>query len=54
MKKILTVSYAVAVIFTFAGCSNSAENNRNTSSETSAVSKNNSTKEHNKSQIVSS
>jgi hypothetical protein len=54
MKKILPVFFALAVIFTFAGCSNSAENNRNTSSETSTVSKNDSTEEHNKSQIDSS
>lgn len=53
MKKILPVFFTIAVIFTFAGCSNTAENNRYTSSETSAVSKNNSTDEHNKSQIDS-
>jgi hypothetical protein len=50
MKKILLVFFTVAVIFIFAGCSNSAENNKNTSSETSAVSKNNSNDEHKKSQ----
>jgi hypothetical protein len=53
MKKILLVFFAVAVIFTFAGCSNSAANNRNSPSETSTVSKNNSTYEHNKSQTDS-
>lgn len=53
MKKILPVFFTIAVIFTFVGCSNTAENNRYTSSETSAVSKNNSTDEHNKSQIDS-
>ncbi|SMQ81614.1 Cyclophilin-like [Bacillus sp. OV166] len=50
MKKILQVFFTVAFIFTFAGCSNSAANNRYTSSETSALSKNNSIDEHNKSQ----
>ncbi|MCM3690822.1 cyclophilin-like fold protein [Neobacillus niacini] len=48
MKKILLVFFTVAVIFTFAGCSNSAP------SEISAVSKNNSTGEDNKSQTGSS
>jgi putative NADPH-quinone reductase len=42
MKKILPVFFTLAVIFTFAGCSNTAANNRYTSSERSAVSKNNS------------
>lgn len=50
MKKVLTVLFTLAVIFTFAGCSNTASNNGYKSSETSAVSKNNSTDEHNKSQ----
>jgi hypothetical protein len=50
MKKILPVFFTLAVIFTLAGCNNSAENNKNTSSETYAVSRNNSTEEHNKSQ----
>ncbi|AGK54411.1 cyclophilin-like fold protein [Bacillus sp. 1NLA3E] len=51
MKKILLVFFTISVIFIFSGCSNSAENN--TSSETSAVSKNNSTDEHNKNQTDS-
>lgn len=50
MKKISPVFFTLAIIFIFAGCSNTAVNNGYTSSETSAVSKNNSTDGHNKSQ----
>jgi hypothetical protein len=53
MKKILLVFFTLVVVFTFAGCSNTAANNVYTSSETSAASKNNSTDEHNKSQTDS-
>lgn len=53
MKKFLPVFFTLAVIFTFAGCRNTAANNGYTSSETSAVSKNNPTDEHNKSQTNS-
>jgi hypothetical protein len=53
MKKILSVFFISAVIFTSAGCSNTAANNRGTSSDTSDVSKNYSTDEHNISQTVS-
>ncbi|MHC1681463.1 MAG: cyclophilin-like fold protein [Clostridiaceae bacterium] len=48
MKKFLPIFFAFAVIFTFAGCSNTAANNRNASSETSADLKDNSTNEHDK------
>lgn len=53
MKKFLLVFFTLAIIFTFAGCSNTAANNGYTSSKTSAVSKNNSTDEHNKRQTGS-
>jgi predicted small lipoprotein YifL len=53
MKKIISVFFILAVIFTFAGCSNTAANNRSTSSKPSDVSKNYSTNDHNKSQTVS-
>lgn len=50
MKKILLVFCIVVVIFNFAGCSNTAVSNGQTSSEISTVSKNESTNEQNKSQ----
>lgn len=53
MKKFLHVFFTLTIIFTFAGCGNTAANNGYTSSETSDVSKNNSTDEHNKSQTDS-
>lgn len=53
MKKVLSLFFTLAVIFTFVGCSNTAANNGYTSSETSDVSKNNATDEQNKSQTNS-
>ena len=50
MKKILPIFFTLAVIFNFAGCGNTAVNNGYKSSETSAVSKNNSTDAQNKNQ----
>lgn len=50
MKKILPVFLTLAIIFAVAGCSNTATNIRHTSSETSAVSDNNSANAHNTSQ----
>jgi hypothetical protein len=53
MKKILPVFLILVLILTFAGCSNTATNNGHESSETSAVSENNSVNEHNTSQTGS-
>jgi hypothetical protein len=53
MKKVLTLFCTLVVITVLVGCSNIETNNGNTSSETSAVSKNNSTNEYNKSQTDS-
>jgi len=51
MKKFLPV--VIAIVFIFVGFSNTAANNGNASSQTPAVSKNNSTDEQNKSQTDS-
>lgn len=53
MNKILSVFFTLTVIFTFAACSSTAASNGHISTETSAVSKNNSTDVHNKSQTDS-
>lgn len=53
MKKILPLFFTLAVIFTFVGCSNTAVDNKHTSSEKSTVSKDKSTDENNKSQTDS-
>lgn len=53
MKKILPLFFTIAIIFNFVGCSNTVANNGHTVSETSKVSKNNLTDEHNKSQTDS-
>ena len=53
MKKILHVFFILVVIFNFAGCSNAATNNAETSYETSTISKNESTDEENKRQADS-
>lgn len=54
MKKVLSLFFIIAVIFNFDGCSNTTTNNGDKSSQTSAVSKNNSTDEKNKNQTDNS
>lgn len=53
MKKILPIFFILVVIFTFVGCSNTVASNWYTSDEASAVSKDKSTDENNKSQTDS-
>lgn len=53
MKKILPIFFILVVIFNFAGCSNTAASNEQTSLKTSESSKNELTDEHNKSQTDS-
>lgn len=53
MKKILPVFLTLALIFTFAGCSNTATNEEHAPSETSAASQTRSAGEHNKNQTDS-
>lgn len=53
MKKLLTVFFILVVILNFSGCSKTPTDNGQASFETSTVSKNESTDEHNKSQTNS-
>ncbi|WP_160724720.1 cyclophilin-like fold protein [Bacillus sp. USDA818B3_A] len=53
MKKILSILFMISFIFAFTGCSNHTDKERDTSSEPSSVSTNNSSYEHNKSQTDS-
>lgn len=55
MKKVLSMFFTLAVLFTFTGCSNTkaAANNMDTASETAEFSQNKSTDENNKNQTDS-